>query len=116
MALLQPFDSSHTNILIQFRQLLATLQMQTYLPPSAISMDLILSDTYSPAETLVMDFGWGPDSHALSYSTADLAYTVLTTAHNTKDESTRCHGRVSGCRRCVGMAADGSDTELCTYG
>jgi hypothetical protein len=26
-----------------------------------------------------------------------------------------CHGRVSGCRRCVGMVADRSDTELCTY-
>jgi hypothetical protein len=89
MALSQTFDSSHTNLLIQFRQPLTTLQMRTYLPPSAINMDLIQSDTYSPAETLVMDFGWGPDSHALSYSTTDLAYTGLTTAHNTEDESIR---------------------------
>jgi hypothetical protein len=26
-----------------------------------------------------------------------------------------CYGRVSGCRRYVGMVADRSDTELCTY-
>jgi hypothetical protein len=28
----------------------------------------------------------------------------------------RCHGRVSECRQSVGIVADGSDTELCTYG
>jgi hypothetical protein len=36
--------------------------------------------------------------------------------HKHASTATTCHGRVSGCRRCVGMVAGRSDTELCTYG
>jgi hypothetical protein len=35
---------------------------------------------------------------------------------NAGDKGADVTGGYRGCRRCVGMVADGSDTELCTYG
>jgi hypothetical protein len=53
-------------------------------------MNNVLLFSWLPTEMMVgMDFGWGPDNYAATYSTPDLAHTVSTPLSG-GDRNSRC--------------------------
>jgi hypothetical protein len=60
-------------------------------------MNEVPSNFRSPTDTIVMDFGWGPDSYAASYGTSNFAYPDFSTPPNGKDQDSRYARRESYC-------------------